>query len=85
MKKVFPFYKHHVQYYTEIEFAIEVWWYTPEIPFPYGSAGFGALSGLILQLERSHVNYVEDRLNLNPSLILDCCYYMVPLPVVFLS
>ena len=58
--------KHHVQYYTEIEFTIEAW-YTPEIPFPYGPAGFGGLPGLILQLERSHVIYVADRLNLNPK------------------
>ncbi|MGS2763819.1 GLPGLI family protein [Sinomicrobium sp. M5D2P9] len=58
--------KHHVQYYTEIEFIIEAW-YTPEIPVPYGPAGFGGLPGLILQLERSHVIFVADKVTLNPK------------------
>lgn len=58
--------KHHVQYYTEIEFTIEAW-YTPEIPVPYGPVGFGGLPGLILQLERSHVIFVADQVTLNPK------------------
>ena len=58
--------KHHVQYYTEIEFTIEAW-YTPEIPVPYGPVGFGGLPGLILQLERSHVIFVADNVTLNPK------------------
>lgn len=58
--------KHHVQYYTEIEFTIEAW-YTPEIPIPYGPTGFGGLPGLILQLERSHVIFLADQLTLNPK------------------
>jgi|GEM_PF-2548485 len=58
--------KHHVQYYTEIEFTIDGW-YTPEIPVPYGPAGYGGLPGLILQLERSHVIFVADKVTLNPK------------------
>ena len=58
--------QHHVQYYTEIEFTIEAW-YTPEIPVPYGPTGFGGLPGLILQLERSHVIFVADKVTLNPK------------------
>lgn len=58
--------KHHVQYYTENEFTIEAW-YTPEIPVPYGPIGSGGLPGLILQLERSHVIFIADKITLNPK------------------
>ncbi|WP_084696446.1 GLPGLI family protein [Maribacter thermophilus] len=58
--------QHHVQYYTENEFTIEAW-YTPEIPVPYGPSGFGGLPGLILQLERSHIIIVADKVTLNPA------------------
>ena len=58
--------KHHVQPNSEIEFTIEAW-YTPEIPVPYGPAGYGGLPGLILQMERSHVIFVADKITLNPK------------------
>ena len=58
--------KHHVQPNSEIEFTIEAW-YTPEIPVPYGPAGYGGLPGLILQMERSHVIFVADKVTLNPK------------------
>ncbi|MDO6810780.1 GLPGLI family protein [Zobellia galactanivorans] len=56
----------YVQYYTEIKFTIEAW-YTPEIPVPYGPAGYGGLPGLILQLQRSHVIFVAKEIRLNPK------------------
>ena len=58
--------KHHVQYYTEIEFTIEAW-YTPEIPAPYGPIGYGGLPGVILELKRSHVIFVANKITLNPK------------------
>ena len=57
---------HYVHDYTGNEFTIEAW-YTPEIPVPYGPAGYGGLPGLILQLERSHVIFVADKVILNPK------------------
>lgn len=56
----------HTHYYTENKFTIEAW-YTPEIPVPYGPAGFGGLPGLALQVLYSHVIYVAKKVTLNPT------------------
>lgn len=58
--------KHHSDPDSDVEFTIEAW-YTPEIPMPFGPIGYGGLPGLILQLERSHVIFVADKLTLNPE------------------
>lgn len=43
-------------------------WYTPDIPVPYGPAGYGGLPGLILQLEiGTKVTYLVSKVILNPT------------------
>lgn len=43
-------------------------WYTPEIPVPYGPAGYGGLPGLILQLQLGKkVIYLAQKIELNPK------------------
>lgn len=43
-------------------------WYTPDIPVPYGPAGYGGLPGLILQLEiGTKVTYLVSKIILNPT------------------
>lgn len=54
--------------YDEISahtFEMEAW-YTPEIPLPYGPAGFGGLPGLILELKYSPVVLVAEKITQNP-------------------
>ena len=40
-------------------------WYCPEIPLPYGPAGFGGLPGLILELQKNKVTFGAVKINLN--------------------
>ena len=40
-------------------------WYTPTIPVPFGPINFGALPGLILQLEVGPKTYYVDKINFN--------------------
>jgi GLPGLI family protein len=50
-------------------YRVSVAWYTPEIPVPYGPAGFGGLPGLILELRYSNnVVYVVNNILLNSKL-----------------
>lgn len=42
-------------------------WYTPEISLPYGPAGFGGLPGLILELRKSSIIYVVEKVTMNPN------------------
>jgi GLPGLI family protein len=40
-------------------------WYCPEIPLPYGPAGFGGLPGLILELQKNKVTFGAIKIDLN--------------------
>lgn len=42
-------------------------WFTPEIPFPFGPSEFGGLPGLILEIESEKINYVLQKIILNPK------------------
>lgn len=42
-------------------------WYTPEIPVPYGPAGYGGLPGLILQLDFAQNVFIANKIILNPK------------------
>ncbi|UOY09017.1 GLPGLI family protein [Muricauda sp. SCSIO 64092] len=42
-------------------------WYSPELPLPYGPAGFGGLPGLILELRAGPLVYVSEKIIMNPQ------------------
>jgi GLPGLI family protein len=41
-------------------------WFTPEIPVPYGPAGYGGLPGLILELIENNISMIAVHINLRP-------------------
>ncbi len=42
-------------------------WFSPEIPFPFGPNEFGGLPGLILEIKSEKINYVLQKIILNPK------------------
>ena len=42
-------------------------WYAPQIPVPYGPAGYGGLPGLILQLQYRSCVYTVGKITFNPT------------------
>lgn len=41
-------------------------WFTPEIPVPFGPAGYGGLPGLIIELVENNISMIAININLEP-------------------